>query len=157
MESAAYVVQGNGTHTDSTTGVRYKVKAGEVITMQRAVNLGLAGAHLGVVATPDGTGTGAVRNGTEFAEVTSDSADKIATLPDAPVGTVVCLVVGATGYELRSHAPATVGINGGTGVGAESAIAANMRTVCQRTTSTNWLCHDTASDGTVTVSEVAAP
>ena len=76
-------------------------------------------------ATAAGTGTGQVGDRAEFVIVTSDDANKIITLPDAAVGSVVALRNGATGYELRSHAPATVAINGGSGSGAESAIAAD--------------------------------
>ncbi|MDV7395630.1 hypothetical protein RZS08_29850, partial [Arthrospira platensis SPKY1] len=51
----------------------------------------------------------------QFVTVTSDNADKIVILPTPTPGTIVILRNGATGYELRSSAPATVAINGGTG------------------------------------------
>jgi hypothetical protein len=43
-----------------------------------------------------------------------------------------------TGFELRSSAPSTVGINGGTGANAESAIAANSTVYVLCTSATNW-------------------
>jgi hypothetical protein len=155
MESATYTVLADGTHTDSTTGIRRRVYAGDVITMQLAVNLGLAGAALGVVATSGGTGTGAVPD-EGFYAVTSGNADHIVSLPNAPVGAVVALRNGATGYELRTHDPATVAINGGSGASAESAIPAATLVVCMRDTATSWLCTNTATDGSVTTTDPAA-
>lgn len=107
-------------------------------------------------ATVTGATTGTITVGTDIVIVTSDDANKIIVLPDAAIGTVIALINGATGYELRTHAPATVGINGGTGANAESAIPASMRVVAQRTSATNWVASNTAADGTVTVTEVAA-
>lgn len=168
MESPTYTVPSTTTATDSTTGVRYKVKSGEVITMQRAVNLGLPGAALPGdrnaetqprTATTTGAGAGTIadpHSGSVFVPVTSDDANKIIVLPTPTPGTVVALSNGATGYELRSSAPATVGINGGTGANAESAIPANTLTVCACRTSTAWLCTDQATDGSVVTTEVAA-
>jgi hypothetical protein len=46
--------------------------------------------------------------------------------------------VGANGCELRSSAPATVAINGGSEANAESAIAANMLFVAICTSATTW-------------------
>lgn len=113
-------------------------------------------------STSDGLTAGLVDNGDVhdgevFVTVTSADANNIVTLPDAPVGTRVALINGGTGYELRTHAPATVGINGGTGSAAESAIGANVNTRCLRTTATNWVCTNFAAAGTVTATEVAAP
>lgn len=109
-----------------------------------------------VTATADGLTTGLVPLGTDVAVITSANADHIATLPDAPIGHLVVLIVAATGYELRSHAPATVGINGGTGAGAESAIAANTVVWAQRTTATNWIAWSRVAAGTLSVVQVAA-
>ena len=102
------------------------------------------------------SGGAAVALGTTFVTVTSANADYIIILPDAPLGTVITLVNGATGYELRTSAPATIGINGGVGAGAESAIAANIVTRVQRTTATNWVGESRTAAGVVGVTQVAA-
>ena len=107
-------------------------------------------------ATADGTGTGAIAAGTDFATVTSGNADHIVTLPDAPVGSLVAFHVTANGCELRTHAPATVGINGGTGADAESAVAANTTVWAQRVTATNWVAWSRIANGTLSVVQVAA-
>lgn len=109
-----------------------------------------------VTATADGTGTGVVPDGTEFAVVTSADANHIVTLPTPTPGAEVTLQNGATGYELRSSAPATVGINGGAEAAAESAIAANITTKCTCTTATNWVCNSRTAAGVVGVTAVAA-
>ena len=91
-------------------------------------------------ATADGSGTGTIADAgmLQFVTVASDDANKIITLPTPTPGTIVVLRNGATGYELRSSAPATVAINGGTGATAESAIAANTMVVAICTTATTW-------------------
>lgn len=93
-----------------------------------------------VTATADGTGTGTIdADGMlQFVAVTCDSAAKIVVLPAPTPGRIVILRNGATGYELRSSAPATVAINGGTGAAAESAVAANTMVVAVCTTATTW-------------------
>jgi hypothetical protein len=98
----------------------------------------------------------AIADGTDFVTVTSADANHIIILPDAPLGTKITLVNGATGYELRTHAPATVGINGGTGTDAESAIAANIVTLVERVTATNWVGNSRTAAGVVGVTQVAA-
>ena len=107
-------------------------------------------------ATADGTGTGTIAAGTDWVDVTSDDATKIIVLPAPTPGTVVALSNGATGYELRTSAPATVGINGGAAADAESAIPAATLVICVCRTATAWLCSNTATDGTVSATEVAA-
>ena len=91
-------------------------------------------------ATADGSGTGTIAGAgmLQFVTVTSDDANKIVKLPTPTPGTIVVLRNGATGYELRSSAPATVAINGGTGASAESAIAANTMVIAVCTTATTW-------------------
>ena len=91
-------------------------------------------------ATADGTGTGTIAAAglLQFVTVTSDDANKIVVLPAPTPGTIVILRNGATGYELRSSAPATVAINGGTGASAESAVAANTMVIAVCTTATAW-------------------
>ena len=91
-------------------------------------------------ATADGSGTGTIAAAgmLQFVTVTSDDANKIVVLPTPTPGTIVVLRNGGTGYELRSSAPATVAINGGTGSNAESAIAANTMVIAVCTTATPW-------------------
>ena len=91
-------------------------------------------------ATADGSGTGTIAAAgmLQFVTVTSDDANKIIVLPAPTPGTIAVLRNGGTGYELRSSAPATVAINGGTGSNAESAIAANTMVIAVCTTATTW-------------------
>lgn len=108
-------------------------------------------------ATTDGTGTGTIAANTIYATITSDNANKIIILPAPVVGHVIRLFVGATGYELRSSAPGSIAINGGTGTNAESAIGANVLTTCTCTSATTWVCYNQAANGALTATEVAAP
>ena len=91
-------------------------------------------------ATADGTGTGTIAAAglLQFVTVTSDSAAKIIILPTPTPGTIVILRNGATGYELRSSAPATIAINGGAGADAESAVAASTMVIAVCTSATTW-------------------
>jgi len=91
-------------------------------------------------ATVNGSGSGTIADAgmLQFVTVTSDDANKIVVLPTPTPGTIVILRNGATGYELRSSAPATVAINGGLGANAESAIAANTMVIAVCTTATSW-------------------
>jgi len=91
-------------------------------------------------ATADGSGTGTIAAAgmLQFIPVTSDNADKIVILPTPTPGTIVILRNGATGYELRTSAPATIAINGGAGANAESAIAASTMVIAVCTTATTW-------------------
>ncbi len=107
-------------------------------------------------AAPGGT-TGVVSATTDHVDVTSDDANKVITLPVMAVGQKISLRNGATGYELRSSTPASIGINGGTGANAESAIAANKHVWCEGDTATNIICWERTSAGVLAVTEVAAP
>lgn len=107
------------------------------------------------IADPGG-GTGVISTGTDHVVVTSANAAHVITLPAPVVGAVITLVVGANGYELRSSDPATIAINGGVGAGAESAIGANVVTVCRCVSATRWICTNFATAGTVTATEAAA-
>lgn len=91
-------------------------------------------------ATSDGLTTGTIADAglLQFVTVTSAGANNIIVLPTPTPGTIVILANGATGYELRSSAPATVAINGGTGASAESAIAANTMVIAICTSATTW-------------------
>lgn len=91
-------------------------------------------------ATADGltTGTIAAAGMLQFVTVTSADANHIVVLPAPTPGTIVILSNGATGYELRTSAPATIAINGGAGANAESAIAASSMVIAVCTTATTW-------------------
>lgn len=108
-------------------------------------------------ATADGTTTGTIAAAglLQFVTVTSDNADKIVILPTPTPGTIVILRNGATGYELRSSAPATIAINGGVASNAESAIAANTMVIAVCTTATTWQAIGLAGT-TLAAVEVAA-
>ena len=107
-------------------------------------------------ATTDGTGTGAIAAGESWITVTSADANNIITLPPATPGTQVTLFVAATGYELRTTAPATIAINGGSGANAESAIPANTIVHMSCESATTWKGFQQAVGGTLALVEVAA-
>lgn len=107
-------------------------------------------------ATATGATTGTIADGTDFVTVTATDANYIIVLPTPTPGTVVSLRNGATGYELRSSAPATVAINGGVGANVESALGANVLTTCKCDTATTWVCMDQSVAGVITATEVAA-
>lgn len=92
-----------------------------------------------ITATADGTGTGVVPAVASFVTVTSANAAHIVTLPAPVVGKVLMMAVGANGCELRTSAPATIGINGGTGANAESAIPANTFVMLVCKSATEWV------------------
>jgi hypothetical protein len=107
-------------------------------------------------ATADGTGTGTISAGTTHVVVTVDDANKIIKLPAPVPGLKITLINGATGYELRSSDPATIGINGGTGANAESAIGAATVVKVECVSATNWIASTVTAAGVVGVAEVAA-
>lgn len=110
-------------------------------------------------ATSAGATTGTIANGggkLQFVTVTSNDANHIIILPAPVVGTIIILRNGATGYELRSSAPATVAINGGVGTNAESAIAANTMVIAVCTSATTWQAIGLAGT-TLAAVEAAAP
>lgn len=109
-------------------------------------------------ATADGTTTGTIAAAGKIQSitVTCDDANKIIILPTPTPGTLVILANGSTGYELRSSAPATIAINGGTDTAAESAIPASCVVFAYCATATTWLALQIANDGTVAGVEAAA-
>lgn len=111
-----------------------------------------------VSRTPgDGTGTAAIAAGTSMVNVTGGaSANVWLALPTPVVGHIIWLLAEGTGYEIRSNAPQTVAINGGTHTAAESAVTAGMivRLVC--TTATTWVGSTFAAAGTEAELGVAA-
>jgi hypothetical protein len=107
------------------------------------------------IAAPGGT-TGIISAGVTHVVVTCDDANKVITLPAPVIGLKITLLNGATGYELRSSDPATIGINGGTGSNAESAIAASTVVKIECVSATNWIAATVTAAGVVGVAEVAA-
>jgi len=112
-----------------------------------------------ITATDAGTGTGTIPSGGFYTVGADSDADHIVILPSPVAGTVVTLGTQAdgTGFELRSSAPATVKINGGSGSNAEAAIGAAATSVtCVCVNATNWFCTFTDADGDVAKTEAAA-
>lgn len=108
-------------------------------------------------ATVTGATTGTISATTTHVTVTSDDANKIIILPAPVVGRTLIIHNGATGYELRSSAPATIAINGGTGTNAESAIAADSTCYLVCVTTTAWKGYFMDADGDLAKIEAAAP
>lgn len=108
--------------------------------------------------TADGTGTGTIADSGMFQHVTvtSGGTSTILKLPTPTPGTIVILSAAGTGYELRTSAPSTVGINGGTGANAESAIPANAPVVAFCTSATNWAAGQWTANTTFAAVEAAA-
>jgi len=108
--------------------------------------------------TADGTGTGLIADGGMFyfVDVTSGGTSTILTLPTPTPGSIVMLGAAGTAYELRSSAPSTVGINGGTGANAESAIAANTTVFAFCDAATNWTAWSMIAGTTFGAVEAAA-
>ena len=84
------------------------------------------------------------------------NANNILVLPPPVPGTIVIVAGAATGGELRTNNPATVAINGGSGAGAESAVAANQMVVAICESATSWKAFTIASNGTVAGLQAAA-
>lgn len=111
-------------------------------------------------ATSDGltTGTIAAAGKLQHITVTSADANNIIVLPPPTPGVIVVLVNGTTGYELRTTDPATIGINGGVGSAAESAIPASTTAILICESATSWKGLQLSSTaGTLAKVEVAAP
>ena len=119
---------------------------------------GFTMAAIARTATADGLTTGTIASGPalQFITVTSSDANHIVVLPTPTPGVIVVLHVAATGYELRTSTPASIGINGGTGASAESAIGANTTVLMICATATSWKGLQLGSDGTLAKVEVAA-
>lgn len=141
-----------------------EVTAG-VVAANKAVIAGAAGLVSGLqfpsvarTATADGltTGTIADAGSLQLVTVTSGNADHIIVLPTPTPMTIVILQNGATGYELRSSAPATVAINAGAGAGAESAIPASSTVIAICVSATAWKAFFLDADSDVAKVEAAA-
>jgi hypothetical protein len=92
----------------------------------------------------------------QFVVPTWGNANNILILPNPEPGKIVIIAGAATGGELRTTAPATIAINGGTGANAESAVAANQMVICICESATSWKAFTIASNGTTAGLEAAA-
>lgn len=116
----------------------------------------VAGTAINAVAVTAAAAGAAIPANATFVTVTSANANHWVTLPAPVPGTKITLINGATGYEIRSSAPATVGINGGVGADAESAVAANIIVELECVSATNWVGATKTAAGVVGVLQVAA-
>lgn len=114
------------------------------------------GTPTAVVATTDGLTTGIIPDSAESVSVTSSASTKIVTLPTPTPGRTLRVIVGANGCKLKSTAPATIAINGGTGSAVVSAISANVVLFLTCVDATHWTGYQTSSVGAVTAIAVAA-
>jgi hypothetical protein len=92
-----------------------------------------------------------------FVVPTWGAVDNILVLPPPVPGRIVVIAGTATGGELRTTDPATIGINAGVGAAAESAIAANMMAIAICESATNWKGFTLTSAGVLAALQVAAP
>ena len=134
------------------------VTDGGTVAAATTFSVGMQATATARTATADGTGTGTIADGTSHVTVTSGGANTIIILPTPTPGTVVTLAeTGTTGYELRTSAPASVGINGGTASNGESAIAGAITYVrCVCVSATSWICSQYDADGDESKVEAAA-
>ena len=109
-----------------------------------------------ITATADGLTTGIIPAGVTHAVVTCSVNTKLTTLPAPVPGLMVAIVMTANGGKLRSSAPATIKINGGSGAAASSAIVANTEVVAICMSATAWKAWTVAADGTWTALAAAA-
>ena len=130
-----------GREIDIESGASLKIAGTAIAATAAELNTADLSAVEAIVPTATGATTGTIA-GTgriTFCTVTSAGATDIVILPEPLPGRIVILQGNATGYELRSSAPATVAINGGTGASAESAIPASLTTIMICTSATTWL------------------
>jgi len=120
-------------------------------TFDRGLQCGAVAITAATAASP-----AACPDGVSYFTVTSTHADHVVQLPTPTPGTLVWLQGSTAGYELRTSAPATVALNGGSRASAESAIPAGVivRAVC--TTATTWVATSWNSSGVEVVVEQAS-
>ena len=130
----------------------------QTLTNKTLTNPTINNAAVARTATADGLTTGTIADlgFIQHITVTSASADDIIVLPTPTPGVQVILNVGANGFELRSSTPASVGINGGTGASAESAIPANSTVFMTCVSATSWKGFYMDADGDLAKVEAAA-
>ena len=138
------------------------------------VTVGSQNAAVARTATVGGVGTGTIADGTSHKTVTSGDANHIITLPTPTIGNIVSLSEdGTTGYELRTHNPASCSINRISGSGFETAIAgadtlvecvaipsSSLGALSDNTEGSNltdgqWICSEWDADGDMTSTPTA--
>jgi len=140
-----------------------KLNASDVVEFPSLVSLpgSILLTNVARIATATGATTGTIAGGPSLQVVTvavTTDANDIIILPAPVIGTIIVLLNGTTGYELRSSSPTTIGINGGTGTAAESAIPASTTAIMVCESLTNWKGLQMSSTaGTLAKVEVAAP
>lgn len=95
-------------------------------------------------------------NQAQMATVTSTAGTDVLVLPEARAGRVVYVDSGANGVALQTTDPTTVGINGGTGASATSAIPANTLVELFAITATNYIATGLDATGAVVAIPAAA-
>lgn len=143
--------------SDSTTLIDRVVGFVGSVSSSGAV-LGGDDIPVAVVPTADGLTTGIVPSWARLITAASNggSANNWITLPAPRIGKRITLLQ-AAGFEIRSSDPATIGISGGTGAGAESAIAAtDLRVEFVCVSLTNWQANEYVAASTEAATEAAA-
>lgn len=85
----------------------------------------------------------------QFVTPTWSNSSYILVLPPPVPGRIVIIAGAATGGKIQSSAPTTIAINGGTGSGVTSAVAASKMAIAICESSTSWKAFGIASDGTI--------
>ncbi|CAK0752771.1 hypothetical protein CCP2SC5_1900007 [Azospirillaceae bacterium] len=158
-ESGAANATSYAVRIDSTSNEALHVATGKSLFDEQATfTVGTFSTPYAITATDTGATTGTIPAGVNYCTVNCDGdANHIVILPAVVVGTVIKIYFGATGCELRTSAPDTIGINGGVGAAAESAIAANTLVTAVAVVAANWICMSQLADGTIATTQVAAP
>ena len=120
---------------------------------------GIQSRAVNITATDNGSGSAQISPDTSVALINADSdANHIVVLPQPIIGNIIHLIEnGTTGYELRTSNPAVIGINGGTAVNAESAIAGAITYVkCVAVSNSNYICSQFDADGDESKVEAAS-
>lgn len=148
-------VAGDLTMTSAGTDATFAIASGVIVNDDINASAAIAGSKLAltgvitpamenvaeaVTATDAGDGTGQISVTARFVTVTTDSADKIVTLPASVVGKVIQLKNGATGYEIRTTAASSIKINDiVSGSTNEAAIPATALVTCTCVSATEWV------------------
>jgi len=140
-----------------TTFTANETISGDLTVDGTATVEGIVYTSASVVATAAGDGAGVIGSGVSMVTVASSNADHIVTLPTPSIGQIIYIVEATgVGYELRSNDPENVSINGGAGVGYESAIAGATAYIrCVAVSTTAWVVSQFAAAGTESAVEVA--
>ena len=126
------------------------------VTAAQTNTVGIQSVATAVVAAGEAPGT-VIADGTSVATVTVNTdLNDVVVLPAPVPGNVVWLLSAAVAYELRSSTPASIEINGGSGAGAESAVAVtDYVTRCVCLDATHWIVTHYAADGTESAADAA--